>query len=124
MKPMARLSDKDWDDYYSEGLRKKYSEYPEVSRKTPSKKKDTQRWCKGKIDREHDFTSTDYYSKFTNRCNNCNMSISRVDKEVRARYDKEFAKRCELEIKWCSKGHLYDWVVSKQGLRETWIRRE
>jgi len=78
---MAKLK-RDHGGYHSSGLWTKYQQ-PHVVEPTArkAKKKDTKKWCKGKVGVEHKWVQTlhrsryDRYSYYTSKCDTCKKVI-------------------------------------------------
>ena len=129
---MATLKDDD-SSWKAHGLKKKIRDWENdpKPRVVQNKKKNTHKWCKGKVGVEHDVRNVlivslnpmcakngsrdkdgkiircGHWRHYENKCVNCGKSSYRVAKASRPAYKQQR----ELEEKWCTEGHLWDWVT-------------
>jgi len=72
---------RDHGGYHSSGLWIKYQQPAVVERNVHKSKKDTNKWCKGKVGKPHDFVQTLHRSKYeaftwyTCKCNTCGKQV-------------------------------------------------
>ena len=106
---------------------------PEVPGARNRGRKNTKRWCKGKVGREHDVRSVNenfhachrdcsylkenggsgYHpwnmNRIVTKCVNCGMDRWNLHKSYKTDPIQE-----KLARKWCDKGHLYDWLTAEE----------
>src|SRR4051794_16007303 len=130
---MAKISH-DNTSWRASGLTKRYEEKSDVPKRSPAKKADSKRWCKGKVGREHKLVvcRPQYFSdpyncwnglvlacrkrdcqryhhmELSYRCANCGKYVDDMAEEVQAIVKPKVAEMLALEAKWCRKGHLWD----------------
>ena len=74
---------RDHGGYHSSGLWTKYQQPAVVERNVHKSKKDTNKWCKGKVGKPHDWVQTlhrsryDAFTYYTCRCDTCGKRIYR-----------------------------------------------
>lgn len=133
---MARIS-KDSTSWRAYGLAKRNEDWENNPKRQPvkAKKKNTKRWCKGKVGVEHNFESTlvvqtnpkcftgvfcGHWFHYQNACTGCGKED--WGRDERKGIDRE--RQEELAAKWCTEDHLWDWSEFEHKEMYTFVNGE